>query len=56
MDNDVAKEMNRELFLAPELIDDEDEDPLLEQARENVADDVEEAEERREHDEQRKKK
>lgn len=44
----VAKEMNRELFLAPELDEDEDEDPLLEQSRENVEEEVEEAEERRE--------
>lgn len=51
MENDrdsVADEMNRELFLAPELIDeDDDEDVLLEQARENVDDEVDEAEDRR---------
>ena len=49
MDNDhdsVAEQMNRDLFLAPELIDeDEDEDPLLEQARQNVEEEAEEAEE-----------
>jgi len=51
----VAKEMNRELFLAPELVEDEDddEDPLLDQARENVAEEVDEAEERRENQERK---
>jgi DNA-directed RNA polymerase subunit K/omega len=49
VDNDsVAKQMNRGLFLAPDLDEDEDDDPLLEQARENVADDVDEIEEKRE--------
>jgi DNA-directed RNA polymerase subunit K/omega len=50
VDNDsVAKQMNRGLFLAPDLDNDEDDDPLLEQARENVDDDVAEIEEKREH-------
>jgi hypothetical protein len=49
VDNDsVAKQMNRGLYLAPDLDNDEDDDPLLEQARENVDDDVEEIEEKRE--------
>jgi hypothetical protein len=49
VDNDsVAKQMNRGLFLAPDLDNDEDDDPLLEQARENVDDDVDEIEEKRE--------
>jgi hypothetical protein len=53
MDKDsesVAHEMTRDLFLAPELLDEDDEaeDPLLEQARENVADDVDEIEARKE--------
>jgi len=39
-DRTPAEEMNRELYLAPELVegDEDDEDPLLEQARENVED------------------
>jgi hypothetical protein len=41
--------MNRGLFLAPDLDNDEDDDPLLEQARENVDDDVAEIEEKHEH-------
>ncbi len=56
MDNDsVAKQMNRGLFLAPDLDNDEDDDPLLEQARENVDDDVDEIEEKRERENQKKK-
>ncbi len=57
MDNDsVAKQMNRGLFLAPDLDNDEDDDPLLEQARENVDDDVDEIEEKREREADNKKK
>jgi hypothetical protein len=56
VDNDsVAKQMNRGLFLAPDLDNDEDDDPLLEQARENVDDDVEEIEEKREGNSDNKK-
>ena len=47
--------MNRGLFLAPDLDNDEDDDPLLEQARENVDDDVDEIEEKRERENQKKK-
>ncbi len=57
MDNDsVAKQMNRGLFLAPDLDNDEDDDPFLEQARENVDDDVDEIEEKREREADNKKK
>lgn len=56
MDNDsVAKQMNRGLFLAPDLDNDEDDDPLLEQARENVDDDAAEIEEKRERTHENKK-
>ena len=56
MDNDsVAKQMNRGLFLAPDLELDEDDDPLLEQARENVDDEVDEIEEKRERKSENKK-
>lgn len=49
MDNDsVAKQINRGLYLAPDLDLDEDDDPLLEQARENVDAEVEEIEDERE--------
>lgn len=54
----VAHEMNRDLYLAPEL-DDEDEeadDPLLEQARENVDDDADEIEEREDRERERDRK
>ena len=49
MDKDsesVADAMNRGMFLAPDLIGEDEEDPLLEQAEENVQDDFERAEER----------
>jgi len=56
VDNDsVAKQMNRGLFLAPDLDNDEDDDPLLEQARENVDDDAAEIEEKRERTHENKK-
>ena len=56
MDNDsVAKQMNRGLFLAPDLDSDEDDDPLLEQARENVDAEVDEIEENRERKTEQKK-
>lgn len=51
MNNDnesVADEMNRELYLAPDLIGEDEDDPLLEQAEENVDETVDEAEERAE--------
>jgi len=49
VDNDsVAKQINRGLYLAPDLDLDEDDDPLLEQARENVDAEVEEIEDERE--------
>jgi hypothetical protein len=54
MDNDsesVADAMNRGMFLAPDLIGEGDEDPLLEQAEKNAEDDFVRAEER---DEERK--
>jgi len=56
VDNDsVAKQMNRGLFLAPDLDSDEDDDPLLEQARENVDAEVDEIEENRERKTEQKK-
>jgi len=56
MDNDtesVAGQMNRDLYLAPDLIGEGEDDPLLEQAKENVEDDVERNEKR---DKARKKR
>ncbi|HEY1727505.1 MAG TPA: hypothetical protein VGG22_03880 [Candidatus Baltobacteraceae bacterium] len=47
--------MNRGLFLAPDLELDEDDDPLLEQARENVDEEVDEIEEKRERKSENKK-
>ncbi|MBV8423629.1 MAG: hypothetical protein JO349_00445 [Candidatus Eremiobacteraeota bacterium] len=44
----VADQMNRGLFLAPDLIGEDEDDPLLEQAEANVEETVEEAEERKE--------
>lgn len=56
MDNDsVAKQMNRGLFLAPDLDNDEDDDPLLEQARDNVDAEVDEIEEKRENESENEK-
>jgi hypothetical protein len=56
VDNDsVAKQMNRGLFLAPDLDNDEDDDPLLEQARDNVDAEVDEIEEKRESEADKKK-
>lgn len=49
MDNDnesVADQMNRGLFLAPDLVGEGEDDPLLEEAEENVEETVEESEER----------
>jgi len=41
MENDsVADQMNRALFLAPDEIDEDEEDPLLAQAEENVEDEA----------------
>jgi hypothetical protein len=46
MDNDsVAHQMNRGMFLAPDLEQDEEDDPLVEQAERNVEDAAEHAEE-----------
>jgi hypothetical protein len=56
VDNDsVAKQMNRGLYLAPDLELDEDDDPLLEQARDNVDAEVDEIEEKREEQADKKK-
>ena len=56
MDNDtesVAGQMNRDLYLAPDLIGEGEDDPLVEHAEDNVDDDVERNEQR---DEARKKR
>jgi hypothetical protein len=56
VDNDsVAKQINRGLFLAPDLDNDEDDDPLLEQARDNVDEEADEIEEKRERQAENKK-
>jgi len=56
VDNDsVAKQINRGLFLAPDLDNDEDDDPLLEQARENVDEEVDEIEDKRAAESEHKK-
>lgn len=46
MDKDsVAHQMNRGMFLAPDLENDEEDDPLLAQAEQNAQDEADHAEE-----------
>jgi hypothetical protein len=46
-DRNAGDEINRELYIAPSLIGDSEDDPLLDQAVENVAEEVRRSEEAR---------
>jgi len=52
----VADQMNRGLFLAPDLIGEDEDDPLLEQAEENVDAEADEIESRNENEAEKERR